>query len=226
MRTQDPEEYAKRIRTNPYLEEVYAHPDWIVVHPTPERFAEAWASRAQGCERIHLEIGCGSGRYLTEWAGRHPQDAFLGLELRYKRLALSARKLQQRQLSNVLLMRERGEYFDEYFGPGSLDVLHVNFPDPWPKKGHAKNRLMSPEFLLRFRPYLRPEGEIRFKTDHPDYFAWVGETLRGLSEYRVLDDTDHLQHSVHAEENILTEFELLFRSKGDPPIGYLRAGVA
>jgi hypothetical protein len=32
-----------------------------------------------------------------------------------------------------------------------------------------------------------------------------------------------LHQSAYDKENILTEFEMLFKSKGNPPIGYLRA---
>ncbi len=221
VRTQDPEEFLRQTQNNPYLKEVYEYPEWIWVHPDPKAFPAWQAEHAP--ERLHLEIGCGSGRYLIRWAEAHPQDLFLGMELRYKRLALAARKLKRGGLANVLLLRERGEFLDDYLTPESLDVLHVNFPDPWPKKGHAKNRLMSPEFLTRLHPYLKPGGEIRFKTDHQEYFAWVSETFRDLEGYTLEAHTEVLQHSPFAEGNVETEFELLFRSKGDPPIGFLIA---
>ncbi len=221
VRALDPVEFQRQTENNPYLKEVYEYPDLIWVHPQPEQFP-AWQA-AHPHLQLHLEIGCGSGRYLIQWAETHPEALFLGMELRYKRLALAARKLQRKAVANVLLLRDRGEYFDDYLTPNSLDVLHVNFPDPWPKKGHAKNRLMSPEFLERLRPYLKPTGEIRFKTDHQEYFAWVSETFRGLDGYALDAHTEVLQQSAFAEGNVETEFELLFRSKGDPPIGFLIA---
>ncbi|MDP7630587.1 MAG: tRNA (guanosine(46)-N7)-methyltransferase TrmB, partial [SAR324 cluster bacterium] len=145
--------------------------------------------------------------------------------LRFKRITLAAKKTQRNGLSNVLLLRERAEFFDDYLQPVALDVLHVNFPDPWPKKVHAKHRLLSPEFLTRLHPYFRPKGEVRFKTDHLDYFDWVSESFTSLPGYHVTVHTHHLQVSPHAECNTPTEFELLFRSKDDPPIGFLIAEV-
>ena len=62
--------------------------------------------------KIHLEIGCGSGRYLIELAINNTKDSFIGIELRYKRLVLAAKKIERQHIKNILFMRERGEYFD------------------------------------------------------------------------------------------------------------------
>jgi tRNA (guanine-N7-)-methyltransferase len=207
------------------LAKVHDYPEFLLPYPTPKQFQELWEPKAKATQRVHLEIGCGSGRYLTQWAANFPEDAFLGFELRFKRITLAAKKTQRNGLSNVLLLRERAEFFDDYLQPVALDVLHVNFPDPWPKKVHAKHRLLSPEFLTRLHPYFRPKGEVRFKTDHLDYFDWVSESFTSLPGYHVTVHTHHLQVSPHAECNTPTEFELLFRSKDDPPIGFLIAEV-
>jgi len=225
LRDTDPETFNRLVLNNPYLGKVHDYPEVLLPYPTVPQFQEAWPPKAKSAKRLHLEIGCGSGRYLTQWAADFPEDAFLGFELRFKRIALAAKKVQREGLPNVLLLRDRGEFFDDYLQPGSLGVLHVNFPDPWPKKGHAKHRLLSPEFLTRLHPYFCSRGEVRFKTDHLDYFDWVCETLAALPGYRVTAHTHHLQASPHAERNVPTEFELLFRSKGDPPIGFLIAEV-
>ena len=225
LRETDPETFARLVRNNPYLEKVHDYPGLLLPYPIPEQFRGLWESKAKSAQRLHLEIGCGSGRYLTQWAANFPEDTFLGFELRLKRITLAARKAKRDGLQNLLLLRERGEFFDDYLQPGSLDALHVNFLDPWPKKGHAKHRLLSPEYLTRIHPYFRPKGFLRFKTDHLDYFDWVSETLASLPGYQVTTHTHHLQASPHAESNIPTEFELLFRSKGDPPIGFLIAEV-
>ena len=225
LRETDPVTFDRLVRNNPYLAKVHDYPEFLLPYPTPKQFQELWEPKATATQRIHLEIGCGSGRYLTQWAANFPEDAFLGFELRFKRITLAAKKTQRNGLSNVLLLRERAEFFDDYLQPVALDVLHVNFPDPWPKKGHAKHRLLSPEFLTRLHPYFRPKGEVRFKTDHLDYFDWVSESFTSLPGYHITVHTHHLQVSPHAECNTPTEFELLFRSKDDPPIGFLIAEV-
>ena len=173
--------------------------------------------------KIHLEIGSGSGRYLIEWANNNKNDFFIGFELRYKRLVLSAKKIKKQNISNIILLRERGEFFYEYFKKNTLDYLHVNFPDPWSKKSHQKNRIINCNFLEKLSPIMNFNGEFRFKTDHLEYFKSTSELLYNSQLFEIKDFTYDLHQSEFSDQNIKTEFELLFQSKGNPPIGFLRA---
>ena len=226
-RDENPEVFAQLVKTNPYMARVFDYPELLIPHPTPENFQQLWDSKKENVPassgRVHLEIGCGSGRYLIEWAHENPQDSFIGLELRYKRLVLAAKKIEQLALPNILLMREKGEFVDEYLSHNSIDCIHINFPDPWPKKASRKHRILSADFLTKMHPYFRSGGELRFKTDHLEYFETVTEILQKLENYKIVEHTTDLQRSNYIENNILTEFEMLFKSKGNPPIGYLNA---
>ena len=207
---------------------VYDYPELLIPHPTPENFQQLWSRKIKAVSdthsgKVHIEIGSGSGRYLIEWAQENPQDAFIGLELRYKRLVLAAKNIAQKTISNILLMRERGEFIDEYLSHNSIDCMHIYFPDPWSKKSHRKHRILSADFLAKMHPYFRSGGELRFKTDHLEYFETVTEILQKLENYKIVEHTTNLQRSNYIEDNILTEFEMLFKSKGNPPIGYLLA---
>ncbi len=68
-----------------------------------------------------------------------------------------------------------------------------------------------------------PFGEIFFKTDHLEYFQSTAELIGNSRNFEIVDFTIDLHQSPFAEYNIKTEFELLFQSKGNPPIGFLRA---
>ena len=68
-----------------------------------------------------------------------------------------------------------------------------------------------------------PFGEIFFKTDHLEYFQSTVELIGNSPNFEIIDFTSDLHQSPFAEYNIKTEFELLFQSKGNPPIGFLRA---
>ena len=208
---------------------VFDYPELLIPHPTPENFQQLWDSKKENVPassgRVHLEIGCGSGRYLIEWAQENPQDSFIGLELRYKRLVLAAKKIEQQTISNIILMREHGEFIDEYLPHNSIDCMHINFPDPWSKKSRSKHRILSAEFLSRILPLFRSKGELRFKTDHLEYFETVTDIIQNLETYKIVEYSKDLHRSEYNEHNILTEFEMLFKSKGNPPIGFLRAEV-
>jgi tRNA (guanine-N7-)-methyltransferase len=226
-RDDNPEVFAQLVKINPYMARIYDYPELLIPHPTPGNFQQLWDSKKRdnpdASGKVHLEIGCGSGLYLIGWALANPQDFFIGFELRYKRLVLAAKKMQQEDTHNILLMRERGEFLREYMPKNSMDCMHINFPDPWSKKSRRKNRILSAEFLSVMLPLFRSKGELLFKTDHLEYFETVTEILQQLKTYKIVAHTSDLHNSEYNENNILTEIEMLFKSKGNPPIGYLRA---
>jgi tRNA (guanine-N7-)-methyltransferase len=228
-RDDNPEVFAQLVKINPYMARIYDYPELLIPHPTPEDFQQLWDSKKRdnpdASGKVHLEIGCGSGLYLIGWALANPQDFFIGFELRYKRLVLAAKKMEQEDTHNILLMRERGEFLREYMPKNSMDCMHINFPDPWSKKSRRKNRILSAEFLSVMLPLFRSKGELLFKTDHLEYFETVTEILQQLKTYKIVAHTSDLHSSEYNENNILTEFEMLFKSKGNPPIRFLRAEV-
>jgi tRNA (guanine-N7-)-methyltransferase len=61
--------------------------------------------------------------------------------------------------------------------PGSLDAVHVFFPDPWPKARHHKRRLVQPEHVTALARRLRPGGVLHCATDWPHYAAAMAGTL-------------------------------------------------
>ena len=231
LQDENPEVLNQLAKYNPYIVRVYDYPELLLPHPRAENFQKMWAKKIKNnlgdtfLGKIHIEIGCGSSRYLIKWAIENPQDFFIGLELRYKRLVLSAKKIQKQNIQNILLLRERGEFLDEYLAHKSIDCLHVNFPDPWSKKAKHKNRILSKEFLTKIHPYFCTGGELRFKTDHLEYFKTVTQILTQLDFYSIEQITEDLHKSEFDSKNILTEFELLFKSKRNPPIRYLKAKI-
>ena len=226
-RDENPEIFAQLVKTNPYMARIYDYPELLIPHPSPENFQQLWDSKkgniSAASGKVHLEIGSGSGRYLIEWAQANPQDFFIGLELRYKRLVLAAKKMEQQNIHNILLMRERGEFLYEYLPNNSMDCMHINFPDPWSKKSRRKHRILSADFLTKMHPFFRSGGELRFKTDHLEYFETVTDIIQNLETYKIVEYSKDLHRSEYNEHNILTEFEMLFKSKGNPSIGYLLA---
>ena len=226
-RDENPEIFAKLVKTNPYMARIYDYPELLIPHPSPENFQQLWVSKKGNIHaasgKVHLEIGCGSGRYLIEWSLKNPQDFFIGFELRYKRLVLAAKKMERQNVHNILLMRERGEFLHEYLPNDSVDCMHINFPDPWSKKSRRKHRILNADFLNKVYPYFRSGGKLRFKTDHLEYFETVTDIIQNIETYKIVEYSKDLHRSEYNEHNILTEFEMLFKSKGNPSIGYLLA---
>ena len=224
----NPEIFKRLIKNNPYMEQVYSFPDILNPHPCREdlqkiRFKSRVTKNKSHSSKIHLEIGSGSGRYLIEWANINKNDFFIGFELRYKRLVLAAKKIKKQNINNIILMRERGEFFYEYFKKNTLDYLHINFPDPWSKKNHQKNRLLNINFLTKLSSIMNLNGEFRFKTDHLEYFEKVTGMISKMNNFYITEYTKDLHNSILNNKNIFTEFEMLFKSKDNPSIYYFLA---
>ena len=166
-------------------------------------------------QTLALEIGCGKGDFATGYALAHPETAFVALERIRDVLVLAAEKAKAKETRNLVYLCEDAQNLKEFFAPGEVDLLFLNFSDPWPKARHAKRRLTSPLFLLIYKEILAPDGVLCFKTDNRDLFDYSLETLpaAGFVLSRVTRD---LHHSPDNEGNIQTEYERNFSAKGFP----------
>jgi tRNA (guanine-N7-)-methyltransferase len=133
---------------------------------------EAWTFRGRWHEEfgrdapLHLEIGSGNGFFLTALAAREQAWNLVGVELRYKRTVLCARKLTKAGVTNARILRYHAAFLDDLFEPGTISAIYVNHPDPWPKGKHEKNRLISRWFLEDVASLLQPGGVLQLKSDH------------------------------------------------------------
>lgn len=141
------------------------------------KLRDSWAEEFGREAPLHLEIGCGNGFFLSGLAERHPEINFLGIEIRYKRTVLTAKKLDGVGVSNARILRYHAAFLDDILPPGSLDAVYVNHPDPWPKERHEKNRLISRWFLEDLCSLLRPGGVFRLKSDHRPNVDRVAQLL-------------------------------------------------
>ncbi len=199
---------------NPYTRWIHDHPRVLLPTPTPAALAERLAEVAPG--PLVVDLGCGSGNALLQLAQRHPDHRFVGFELRYKRLVKGARKVERAGLDNVWLLREAAERFVDYFAPGSLAAVHVNFPDPWPRRSDWKKRLVSARLLESLPRLLRPGGRFYLKTDHSGYFLHALSLLPAAHGLRLQAFSNDHHRSPPGRDDVRTEFEQLFRSQHKP----------
>lgn len=130
--------------------------------------------------RIEVEIGFGTGEYLTGLAQQNPGTHFLGFEQCPSRIIKTLRKLHQAGCTNARLMRLDAVWGFTYMaGPGTVDWVHCLFPCPWPKKKHTKHRLFQQGFLRLVRSRLKDGGVLRIVTDHHPYADWIAEQIPG-----------------------------------------------
>jgi tRNA (guanine-N7-)-methyltransferase len=157
---------------------------------------------------LEVDIGCGDGAFLVALAERFPERNFLGLEKLAGRVRRACKKASRLALPNVRVLRIESAYAIQYLLPrASVDVVHLLFPDPWPKKKHRRRRIMSADFLALVHRLLVPNGRFRVATDQKEYFA----TMREL-----ISPAAFVEMTPAAETFPLTTFERHFLAEGAP----------
>jgi tRNA (guanine-N7-)-methyltransferase len=125
-----------------------------------------------------VEIGFGKGRFLLGRAAVEPGGRFLGIELARKYYRLAQKRMRRQGLENVILIAGEALYLLSVALPAAFaGVVHVYFPDPWPKSRHQKRRLFDPESVDLVLGLLQPGGRLFFATDHLEYGDMVAEIL-------------------------------------------------
>lgn len=127
---------------------------------------------------VHLEIGFGSGEYTTRLAEACPDHRIIACELFQNGITQILQEIDLGDLRNIRIIHGDGiQIASEMFPDGAFDFIHINHPDPWPKKKHHKRRLIQPHTVSLFAKSLKAHGEIWLSTDVSDYAGWMKECL-------------------------------------------------
>lgn len=210
-----------RLRNVTGSREVIAASPYVIHEPQEKR--GRWQEVFGNDHPIRIEIGMGKGRFIMDLARQNPGINYLGIEKYSSVLIRGIQKLEADPLPNLYFIRMEAEELTSVFSSGEVDRIYLNFSDPWPKDRHAKRRLPSREFLRRYDEILIPDGVIEFKTDNRDLFAFALEELEPAG-WKILQMTEDLHHDEQMmRDNIMTEYEERFSSKGNAIYKYMIA---
>jgi tRNA (guanine-N7-)-methyltransferase len=127
---------------------------------------------------LELEVGMGRGDFLLSHAAAKPSCNFIGVERKLVIARRAGNKLAAAKLGNVRILQvEISHFLEACVPPGALRAVHIYFPDPWPKKRHAKRRFFTPANMELLRRALAPGALVHVRTDHRDYFAEMSLVL-------------------------------------------------
>lgn len=199
-----------RMRNKPWAEDfLLEHQDIVSIGEERKGNISAWFNQEQP---IHIEVGSGMGRFITEMAKAHPEINYIGIERDKNVMIRIVEKAVEQNITNLRLLTVDAEHLPEFFNSGEVDRIYLNFSDPWPKTRHAKRRLTHENFLKIYQEILRPDGEIHFKTDNQHLFEF---SLESMSQYSMKLKNINLDlHTNEPEDNIKTEYEEKFSNKG------------
>ncbi len=175
----------------------------------PKEHISSWSKVFGNKNPIHLEIGIGKGRFIIELAKMNPNINYLGIEKQDSVLAKAVKNLPA-VLDNIRLIRLDAFEIDEVFNK-EIELLYLNFSDPWPKKRHARRRLTSPDYLEKYQKIFKKELLIKQKTDNQLLFESSLKSYSQLS-FEIEAISLDLHHS-EIDNPIFTEYEEKFKDK-------------
>ena len=160
-----------------------------------------------------LEIGCGHGHWLTDFAIAEKKRFLVGVDLITKRVEKANLKMEKRNLNNLLFLKAEAKEFLSLI-PESISIhnTYMMFPDPWPKFKHHKRRLIQQSFLSLLASKTLPKGKFFFRTDYNPYFEWTAQHLNESTDWTLVSDTLPYEHASYFQD-LLPEFQSLSASR-------------
>ena len=175
-----------------------------------------WIELFGNAHPVEIEIGMGKGTFLNEQAKTRPEVNFLGIEWARWFWRYASDRMRRSGCVNARTVRaEAGFFLTEFVVPASVSVLHIYFPDPWPKARHHKRRLVQPKFMPLVERILIPGGRLQVVTDHKGYWEEnIESTIRGAAGFTIVDY--NRPGSAGEGEFVGTNFERKYRRESRP----------
>lgn len=205
-----------RLRNLKDTDEILSSSDLLIKDPVnyKGKYKELFGNN----NHIHIEIGMGKGDFISGMAEAFPNINFIGIEKYGSIMARAIKKIQGKEFSNLKLLNIDATTLSDVFDK-EIDLIYLNFSDPWPKKRYHKRRLTHENLLKIYDFIFKKDAVIEMKTDNIDLF---NDSLEYLKEYgyQIIEKSNDL-HTLK-KFNIMTEYETKFSALGIK-INYLKA---
>ncbi len=196
-----------RLRNVKNKEEIMANCPFLITDP--KTYCGKWHQVFGNDNPIYLEIGMGKGKFLKENALKNKNINYIGIEKFDSVIAMAIKKIPE-DIPNLRIIRMNALDIDTVFN-NEIDLIYLNFSDPWPKKRWYHRRLTSPIFLAKYQKIFKDVNRIEMKTDNEDLFIYSLETLSSFNYH--LSDISFNYHKTH-ENIIMSEYEERFQRMG------------
>ena len=181
-------------------------PQFGVAYQEQLKSATDWADIFGNDNPIVLEIGCGMGETTAKIAAQNPNINYIGVEVFTAGVGALLKRIAEYGLTNLrVIQHDAVEIVRDMMAHGTLDGIHIYFPDPWHKARHHKRRLIQPPFVHELALRLKPNAYIHCATDWENY---AEQMLEVLSAEVLLHNTSPTQGFIpRPESRPLTKYE-------------------
>lgn len=180
-----------------------ALPDWQAVYAHPQ-------------QPLQIDIGCGRGRFLLKMAPLRPDWNFLGLEIRHPLVTEANQWRDWQGYTNLHYLfcnaNPALRSILSAFPAGQLQMVSIQFPDPWFKRRHQKRRVVQESLVADLAEFLAPGGRVFLQSD-------VLEVATEMRDRFLADPTFITEESGWLTENpfpVATEREISTLSRQEP----------
>ena len=157
---------------------------------------------------VELDLGAGDGVYVEARVRREADRDFVAVERLLGRATKIAKKAVRGDLRNLRILRLESAYFlKNLCAPDSVDVITLRYPDPWPKRRHHGNRILTRDFAADASRALRKCGRLQLTTDDREYFEWACREVDACPGWKVDPDWS-------GQDEPTSEFEEKFKEEG------------
>ena len=190
----------------------------------PKEYKGKWRELFGNDNKIHLELGCGKGYFISELAVNNKNINYIAIDMVDAMLGWAKRNIENRydkeklKIDNIFLTRYDIErILDIINKEDKIERIYINFCNPWPRGKHRKKRLTHTNQLEKYKVFLDNNGEILFKTDDDSLF-YDSINYFKKSGFEIEKKTEDLEKEIDFWdkrcENIETEHEKMFKEKG------------
>jgi tRNA (guanine-N7-)-methyltransferase len=192
------------------------------VFEKPTDMQGKWQAHFKNENPIVLELACGRGEYTVGLAQLHPNQNFVGVDIKGNRMYIGAKRALDNNLANAAFLRSQIESLSYCFSTNEVDEIWITFPDPQLRISKAKKRLTHPRFLRQYQQILKKGGPIHLKTDSPNLYRFTKKVI-AMYGLNILEDSAdvYAERIVAPELKIKTHYESLDIA-GSKKIHYLK----
>lgn len=202
-----------RMRKKAYQEEILSTRMDLIIEE-PENHIGNWRN-ILNFDELRIEIGCGKGDYFRGMAKLYSNIGWIAIEKNKNIASIAIKNTPENVIANAKFIVKDAIDITQWFDKSEINVIHLNFSDPWPKKAHGKRRLTHDNFLTSYHRILADDGLIIMKTDNFELFNYSIESFDNCDLFEELEKDFNYREKEH-NEDVITEYERRFMELGQP----------
>ena len=177
----------------------------------PQDYRGRWLADMPGYKELHIELGCGKGKFTVETAQQNSEVLLVAVEKVADAMVVGMERACAQEVENVRFIDMDVLKMGEIFADGEVDRIYLNFSDPWPRNRDVNRRLTAPGFLELYRKALKPGGQIHFKTDNDPLFEFSVRSFQKCG-WTLSELTRDLHEN--GPQGVMTDYEAKFYEQG------------